>query len=544
MFLTASLQGASQLRFVAPGRGLLFGEDSLLVGFDDVGQLRRAFALSPTTILNRSASSGGAFYATTADFSRPGGELLVRFDATAATQSSWTLPGTPILYQDWEGRAYLGFDAFHLQGAAVQGAGLASLSLLASDGSLAWTVDTLDKGAHIAYIGMQDAGQLVAVAGNGSVGDCMARIASDGRVSWQLNLDGAASGADADDTWATGDGGAWLTWESVILMAQGVGGSGFCRIAPDGAVRTFANPLLGETLVAFVPEAGGFASKGSTFVARGSGGGLFHLRPLGTSLAVDRTGFVGASCTAVESHAEPESGELLAKVETSNGIHLVRWRKDGSVRWAKRIDGFNGLGEWRGLPAGGALVVLGPPIGAQKGVVSCVASIGSEGTLMWVRDAIGLSTSSSHGMRVLADGGAALWWGGKLMIAGPQGEFRSQRKLVSDAGLIVDLVPKRGSGAVLAVQSPGQIGVAFFSTDFLGASAGATCLMTVDSDLLAGVGVPTSATQASSVLVPASADVFVVTPVNKLGNPASGPVLAPAAPIVGESLSTVVPCGP
>jgi hypothetical protein len=130
------------------------------------------------------------------------------------------------------------------------------------------------------------------------------------------------------------------------------------------------------------------------------------------------------------------------------------------------------------------------------------------------------------------------------MIAGPQGEFRSQRKLVSDAGLIVDLVPKRGSGAVLAVQSPGQIGVAFFSTDFLGASAGATCLMTVDSDLLAGVGVPTSATQASSVLVTASADVFEVTPVNKLGNPASGPVLAPAAPIVGESLSTVVPCGP
>jgi len=410
---------------------------------------------------------------------------------------------------------------------------------------LAWTVATSDAGAYLTYIGIQDAGHLWGVGGGGdAAGAVIARIASDGSVPWQLSFDGGVLGVSTDDRWATGDGGAWFTWNSAILMSQGASSSGFCRIAPDGAVRTYANPMFGETLNPDMPKGlSGFASKGAAFLARGDLGGVFHLQPSGSSLALQRLGFVGQVPTDLAESVEPISGEPMAEVATNLGRHLVRWRKDGSVRWAKRIDGFSGLGAWRGLPGGGALVVLGPPTGATVGVVSCVASIGSDGNTLWVRDAIGLSTVGGHDMLITADGGAALWWGGRLMLVGAQGEFRSQRKLESPDGDIAAVVAKRSSGVVVAVRSPGLGGITFWSTDFLGANASTSCIMNIDTDLLAGVVVPNSITVASSGLVAPSPSVFTVTTVAEL---AAVPVvqLAQSRPIAGVDLGTTTPSCP
>ncbi len=549
----SAVQGFAALEFTAPGRGLLFGDESVMVAFDENGVLRRAFGLSDTALVQSAVSSGGARYLTTFDFAGPEGDLLVRLDATASTQSSWALPASSYLVPDGAGRAYLAIASSLARGRALQGLGLDSIARLASDGSLSWTVDAA---APMTFIDVQEDGLLVGLTpGIGAQGlftsAVLARVGPAGDVPWQLNFDGAESGAILQEAWATGVGGAWATWAQAGPFAQaGVEVSGICLVQSNGDVEAFANPIMEEMLDEYerpyLDDDGldqPFHSDRRAFLARGSAGGAFHIRPASGGLDVDRLEFESEACTSVESKQEPVNGELLADVQTTAGRHLVRWRKDGSVRWAKRIDGFSGLGAWRGLPGGGALVVLGPPTGAPVGVVSCVASIGSDGNTLWVRDAIGLSTVGGHDMLITADGGAALWWGGRLMLVGAQGEFRSQRKLESPDGDIAAVVAKRSSGVVVAVRSPGLGGITFWSTDFLGANASTSCIMNIDTDLLAGVAVPNSITLASSGLVAPSPSVFTVTTVAEL---AAVPVvqLARSRPIAGVDLGTTTPSCP
>jgi len=114
------VQGFAVLDFTAPGRGLLFGDESVMVAFDESGVLRRAFELSETAFVQSAVSSGGARYLTTFDFAGPEGDLLVRLDATASTQSSWALPASSYLVPDGDGRAYLGFGTFFARGPSLQ----------------------------------------------------------------------------------------------------------------------------------------------------------------------------------------------------------------------------------------------------------------------------------------------------------------------------------------------------------------------------------------------------------------------------------------
>lgn len=550
-----SLQGVLPLRFSAPGRGLLFGDDSVTIAFDEAGVLRRAFGLSETALVQSEVLSGGVQYMTVFDFAGPEGDLLVRFDATASTQSTWTLPAPSYLVPDGDGRAYLAISLAFPGATAQPGIGLDSISRLSSDGTLAWTVEAKQP---INFVDIQNDGLLVSLstsilAQGWFPDDVLAHIGRDGGVPWQLDFDGGESGATMQGAWATGNGGAWVPWLAGGPFAQaGVGESGVCHVTPSGVVRTYAYPVLDEALVEYEPAyhdegglARGISPDRTAFLARGSAGGVFHVRPVGEDLDVDRVEFVGEECTELQARQEPESGEILAVVDTTLGRHLVRWRKDGSVRWAKSIGNFSGLGEWRGLPSGGALVVLGPPIGAQQGVVSCVASIGADGATQWVRDAFGLSPIGEHRTLALADGGAVLWWGRRILFVGAQGQFLGQRILTAEAGTIADVAAKRGSGAVVAVQSPGLPGVAFWSTDASGANADTTCLLSPEANPAVGVPVVASAIEVQGAFLAPSADVFVVTDAEVLGNPPPEfePVLVPATPIEGVDLTTATPCG-
>jgi hypothetical protein len=279
-------------------------------------------------------------------------------------------------------------------------------------------------------------------------------------------------------------------------------------------------------------------------LATGADGALHHLRVDGTELHAIEHRFEGENATNIQPAFEPASGELLALVDTDVGRHLVRWRRDGSLRWARNLSGFSGVGRWHGLASGGAIVVTGPPTFVAQGVVSCVISIGADGAVQWVRDAFFLSHLGPHTLARLANDGACLWWGSRLFLVGASGEFRAELSLSSPTDAIVDAVPAAGGGMVLAVRSPAQPDTDFWTVGANGAP-GATCLMEPTTPPTPGIFVPASVVEVAPMQTLAATDLpFSVTDASELAKLPAGSELQlePASALEGADLLTADPC--
>jgi hypothetical protein len=544
--------GASDPVFAATGRGLLFTDGTATVAFDAGGVLRRAFVLPDTVVAQTAATTAGVLYLTTFDFADPLGDRLVRYDAEAAQQSTWSLPGPSSVLNDGGGRAYFLPAAFALGSRTSAQAGLAfdSISRLAGDGALAWTVDALPL---ISLLDQQARGFLVTLQPDlppfgAPSGTVLAHVGSDGEVPWQIRIDAGASGATLGDIWGTGDGGALAEWSLTADLLAGAGiDRGLCRVTPGGDFIGWSTMALSESLVlapAWTQEQSRPANTRLALLATGADGALHHLRVDGTELHAIEHRFEGENATNIQPAFEPASGELLALVDTDVGRHLVRWRRDGSLRWAVELGGFSGVGRWHGLESGGALVVTGPPTLVAQGGVSCVVSIGADGAVQWVRDAFELSYLDSHEHVRLKDDGACLWWGSRLFLVGASGEFRAELSLSSPTDEIVDAVPAASGGMVLAVRSPAQPGIAFWTVGANGAP-GATCLMEPTTPPMPGIVVPPSSVSVAPMQTLAATDLpFSASDAAEFGNPPAEfePQLEPAAPLEGADLLTADPC--
>jgi hypothetical protein len=116
--------------------------------------------------------------------------------------------------------------------------------------------------------------------------------------------------------------------------------------------------------------------------------------------------------------------------------------------------------------------------------------------------------------------------------------------LSSPTDEIVDAVPAAGGGMVLAVRSPDQPGIAFWTVGANGAP-GATCLMEPTMPPMPGILVPpSSVSMVRMQTLGATALPFRASDAAEFGNPPAEfePQLEPAEPLEGADLLTADPC--
>ncbi len=531
--------GAPIVDFVAPGRGLLAGDsNSLLVAFDTTGRLRRAWFPPKGSFTGSAAVGNGLLYLTTFDFTDPSASALLCFDPSATTQSEWSLPDSAAVFADHGGLVYLGYST---AGPALQGLAWTSLSRLSETGAVRWSVGA-GTGAFVP-LDLQREGVLLAVQPLpllvGVQPTVYANLTDDGEASWQVSLDGSASGSQVADIQASVDGGAYGAWTTIPLVTGAR--SGLYTISSSGVVRTFDTAALGESLQ-LEPSASAYVYAGLPtlrhFYARGSGGSLFHVRQATNgTLQVQALQFGTQLVQSVQVEAEPTSGDLLARVQTDVGLHVLRMTSNGTLRWAKDLSSFTTVGRVHPLPQGGAVFA----VQALGSVPAAIVSLLSTGGVSFALNAENLDVSSND-LRAarLSDGGLALAYGRRLMTAGPSSELRGWVAMTQPLGQILDIVGGASQSVVLAGPSTGQPSAAVWTVDVTG-SSNAACLMAATLQDSAGTVVGSTAVSTTGYTLSAVEDVFQVTTADAIqAQPAA--VFTPTTRWSSMELTTADPC--
>jgi hypothetical protein len=531
--------GAPIVDFVAPGRGLLAGDaNSLLVAFDTGGRLRRAWFPPKGAITGSAAVGGGLLYLTTFDFTDPSASALLRLDPNATTQSEWSLPNGASVFGDYGGHVYLGYTT---GGPAVQGLAWTRLSGLGDSGAVGWTVGA-SSGALVP-LDVQREGVLLAVqslpTAVGLQPTAYANLDDDGQTNWQVSLDGSASGTYVADIQSSVDGGAYGAWATQPLVTGAR--SGLYTISTTGVVRTFDTAALGESLQ-LEPVASAYIYSALPTVrhwyARGSGGSLFHVRQATNgTLQVEALRLGTQQVQSLQVDAEPTSGDLLARVQTDTGLHVLRMTSNGTLRWAKDLSSFSAVGRVHPLPQGGAVFAVQAPGSVPAAIVSLLPT----GGVSFALNAVDLDASSNDLMAArLSDGGLALAYGRRLMTAGPSSELRGWVAMTQPLGQILDIVGGASQSVVVAGQSTGQPSAAFWTVDVTG-SSNAACLMAATLQDSAGTLVGSTTVWSSSYTLSAVDDVFQVShPTAIQVLPAE--VLTPTTRWSSMELTTADPC--
>lgn len=481
--------GSAVLDLIAPGSGLLVDDGSGLVALDRGGLVRRMWTAPASSVVASAVLADDCLYATTFDPLDPTRHTLVRLDPASATQNQWRTAGPSVVLRDDGARAYLGES-----GSSGGGAGFDLLSGLDDYGYHAFAVEC---GGPMSALDAQQDGLLL--SGDIGAATAYASIDESGIILWQKVFDAGASGAAIDALAASGDGGAY-----------GGATGGVLTVSPAGAVRFHATPVLGESLSlrpARVPDEGLATPVRRHFLALGGAGGVFHLRQVEAGLSVVRIGLPQAA-TELVAWMEPATGDVLARVETTGGVHALRMSPTGVLRWVKDLRGYASVGGIHALADGGALLVLGAPSG---GGAPSIVSIGSLGAVNWAMEAADLvALPGGHTSTRLSDGGRAVAWGRTLLTAGPLAEFRAIAAMTQPLGAILDLAASVDSGVVLVAQSTGLPSAALYTVDVQG-GANASCLMSAAAQTWGSRSVPDTAATIDLALMPHGGGPFAVS---------------------------------
>jgi hypothetical protein len=505
------------LRFVAPGRGLLaIDSRNFCMTFDVNGQLRRGWnppAGTSTFLISKAVGAGGLYILD------PTAGSIVRLDPSTTSPMEWLIPAPT--GESWVESYVFGDNAGHVYLTTEQRIGDVSsrrLSRLSETGTPSWTVGA-DNAFQFGIKGVQRNGVLVEAEqtdkGTGLITSVYSSLDQNGEPLWQVSLDGAMSGAYKSTVRASVDGGAYGLWNTSAfadtISLQGAR-EGLYTISTAGVVRSFDTALLGEQLDLVSVESAypylGLPTQ-RHFFARGSEGSLFHLRQTTSgALGVRRLQFGLQQVTQVHVQAEPASGDLLARVQTASGLHLVRMAADGSLRWSKDVSSYAVIGDVFPLPDGGALFA----VQALNEPSTHFLALRPTGVVSFTLYAPDLKGALSSGLRSarLSDGGIALAYGRRLLTVGPSSELRAWVEMSQDLGEILDIVGGTAKSIILVGQSTGQPSAAFWTVDVTGSSNAPCLMMPTFQDYDSFSAPPSAVTVLDMTLAPVD-DVFQVT---------------------------------